>query len=98
MPYEKNYLRHGDRLATALGVLDEAWTRLRSSLHATGADVVRARQAAAMTAHARWMYATALARTETRGMAKRLDFPGLDPAQHHRITTGGLDQVWTAVA
>ena len=28
------------------------------------------------------------------GMAKRLDHPGLDPAQHHRITSGGLDQVW----
>jgi succinate dehydrogenase/fumarate reductase flavoprotein subunit len=49
-----------------------------------------------MTAHARWMFASALARQETRGMAKRLDFPEQDPAQHHRITTGGLDEVWTA--
>lgn len=47
-----------------------------------------------MTAHARWMYTAALARTETRGMAKRLDFPAQDPAQHHRITIGGLDEIW----
>jgi succinate dehydrogenase/fumarate reductase flavoprotein subunit len=56
--------------------------------------LVRNRQAAAMTAHARWMYHTALARTETRGMAKRLDFPDQDPAQHRRLTTGGLDSIW----
>ncbi|MFF4037086.1 hypothetical protein [Streptomyces sp. NPDC001816] len=48
-----------------------------------------------MAAHARWMYASALARTETRGMAKRLDFPAQDPGQHHHIVTGGLDRVWT---
>ncbi|MDX6313720.1 MAG: hypothetical protein QOF44_3184 [Streptomyces sp.] len=98
LPYDKNYLRHGDRLTDALRTLDDTWARLRAGLHATGGDLVRARQAAAMTAHARWMYASALARTETRGMARRLDFPQQDPAQHHRITTGGLDTVWTAVA
>ncbi|MEV4334782.1 FAD-binding protein [Streptomyces sp. NPDC049597] len=95
LPYEKNYLRRGDRLAAALEVLDSLWKESRASLHAGGGDTVRARQAAAMTAHARWMYASALARTETRGMAKRLDFPAQDPGQHHRIVTGGLDQVWT---
>ncbi|MFJ1733380.1 FAD-dependent oxidoreductase [Streptomyces sp. NPDC088254] len=95
LPYEKNYLRHGDRLAAALEVLDSLWKESRASLHAGGGDTVRARQAAAMTAHARWMYASALARTETRGMAKRLEFPAQDPGQHHRIVTGGLDQVWT---
>ncbi|MGP3635551.1 FAD-binding protein [Streptomyces sp. 24-1644] len=95
LPYEKNYLRQGDRLAAALEVLDSLWKESRASLHAGGADTVRTRQAAAMTAHARWMYASALARTETRGMAKRLDFPAQDPGQHHRIVTGGLDQVWT---
>lgn len=95
LPYEKNYLRHGDRLTTSLEVLDSVWEETRASLHADGGDTVRARQAAAMAAHARWMYASALARTETRGMAKRLDFPAQDPRQHHRIVTGGLDRVWT---
>ncbi|GAA1179917.1 FAD-binding protein [Kitasatospora gansuensis] len=95
LPYEKNYLRHGEVLTGALAVLDETWTRLRSGLHGTGRDAVVARQAAALTANARWMYRSALARTESRGMARRLDFPGQDAAQHHRIASGGLDEVWT---
>ncbi|MFI1159364.1 FAD-binding protein [Streptomyces sioyaensis] len=95
LPYEKNYLRHGHRLTASLKALDTTWDELRATLSAKGADVVRAREAAAMTAHARWMYTSALARTETRGMAKRLDFPGQDPGQRHRLITGGLDRVWT---
>ena len=71
------------------------WEESRATLDAGGGDAVRARQAAAMTAHARWMYTSALARTETRGMAERLDFPAQDPGQHHRVVTGGLDRVWT---
>ncbi|MFI8501923.1 FAD-dependent oxidoreductase [Streptomyces sp. NPDC085524] len=98
LPYDKNYLRRGDVLAASLSSLDTAWTQLRTTPHGEGADLVRARQAAAMTAHARWMYAAALARTESRGMARRLDHPGQDPAQHHRITVGGLDRVWTRAA
>ncbi|GAA2402448.1 FAD-binding protein [Streptomyces coeruleofuscus] len=95
LPYDKNYLRHGDRLTASLEVLDSVWAESRASLYAAGGDAVRARQAAAMVAHARWMYSAALVRTETRGMAKRLDFPAQDPRRHHRIVTGGLDQVWT---
>ncbi|WP_330299098.1 FAD-binding protein [Streptomyces sp. NBC_00503] len=95
LPYDKNYLRHGDVLAASLATLDGAWAQLRGSLRGEGAGLVKARQAAAMTAHARWMYASALARTESRGMARRLDHPQEDPAQHHRIVTGGLDRVWT---
>jgi succinate dehydrogenase/fumarate reductase flavoprotein subunit len=94
LPYDKNYLRHGDVLRTALKELDGAWDSVRSGLRAEGAAVVPARQAAAMVAHARWMYTSALVRSESRGMAKRLDHPELDPAQHHRITSGGLDEVW----
>ncbi|WP_457033856.1 FAD-binding protein [Kitasatospora sp. P5_F3] len=95
LPYDKNYLRHGAVLTGALGVLDDAWARLRNGLHGTGREAVLARQAAALTANARWMYRSALARTESRGMARRLDFPGQDAAQHHRIASGGLDEVWT---
>lgn len=94
LPYDKNYLRHGDRLKSSLDTLHSVWDELRTSLRATGAHAPRARQAAAMAAHARWMYTSALARSETRGMAKRLDFPDQDPAQHHRIISGGLDDVW----
>jgi succinate dehydrogenase/fumarate reductase flavoprotein subunit len=48
-----------------------------------------------MVAHARWMYTSALARTESRGMARREEFPQLDPAQYHRLAVGGLDRLWT---
>ena len=47
-----------------------------------------------MVATARWMYRTAIERTETRGMHKHMDFPGLDPAQQRRLISGGLDRVW----
>jgi len=55
--------------------------------------VLRGREAAAMVATARWAYRTAIARTETRGMHKHMDFPTLDPAQQRRLITSGLDQV-----
>ena len=97
MPYDKNYFRTGDGLTASLGVLDDAWARARSSLQGEGADAYRAREAAAMVATARWMYRSALARPETRGMHRREDHPTLDPAQQHRILTGGVDEVWTSV-
>jgi hypothetical protein len=31
-------------------------------------------------------------------MHKREDFPAGDAGQHHRLTTGGLDQVWVRPA
>jgi succinate dehydrogenase/fumarate reductase flavoprotein subunit len=95
-PYDKNYLRHEDRLTPALAALDDTWRELRSSLFASEGDAVNARSAAAMIAHARWMYTSALARTESRGMHKRQDYRELDPAQHHRLLVGGLDELWTA--
>ncbi|GIE85753.1 FAD-dependent oxidoreductase [Actinoplanes regularis] len=92
-PYLKNYLRRGDRLDQALATLDELWADTRAHLHGSP---VEARQAAAMVAHARWMYTAALARTESRGMHKRLDHPGTDPSRRHRLLVGGLDELWTA--
>lgn len=94
LPYEKNWFRTRERMITSLDILNDSWTRLRGSLTAPGPQARRTREAAAMTAFARWMYSAGLARTETRGMHKREDFPQLDPAQHHRLLTGGLDDVW----
>ena len=97
MPYDKNYFRTGPGLLASLDVLDDTWARARASLRGDGPGAYKAREAAAMVATARWMYRSALARTETRGMHRRDDFPTLDPAQQHRILTGGLDEVWTSV-
>lgn len=95
LPYDMNYLRHGDRLRPALQSLHHTWSAVREGLGASGEDLFRAREAAAMVAHARWMYHAALQRTETRGMHKRLDHPAQDPDQRYRLLTGGLDTIWS---
>jgi len=59
--------------------------------------VIRRREAAAMLAHSRWMYTAGVARSETRGMHKRVDRPQMDPSQHHRRLVGGLDSVWSGI-
>jgi succinate dehydrogenase/fumarate reductase flavoprotein subunit len=96
-PYELNYFRHACRLDGALARLDAAWLDVSKADAASEADVLRAREGAAMLATARWMYRSALARQESRGMHRRDDFPGEDDRQRHYITTGGLDEVWTSV-
>jgi succinate dehydrogenase/fumarate reductase flavoprotein subunit len=96
-PYDKNWFRTGSGLTASLDVLDSTWVEARAALLGQGKDAFKAREAAAMVATARWMYRSGLARTESRGMHKRDDFPALDPAQRHRIISGGLDQVWTDI-
>ncbi|MEC5387510.1 FAD-binding protein [Uliginosibacterium sp. H3] len=93
-PYQYNYFRHADTLTQSLGRLDTLWRQLRDTRAPDALSAIAAREAAAMTATARWMYRSALARTETRGMHKREDFPAIDAGQHHLITTGGLDDIW----
>lgn len=96
MPYGLNYRRHADRLHTSLGRLNTAWHGVRGAAPAALDDAVRTREAIAMLAVSRWMYESALVRTETRGMHKREDFPQKDETQRHHIISGGLDEVWTA--
>jgi succinate dehydrogenase/fumarate reductase flavoprotein subunit len=93
-PYPKNYFRTADRLSAAADRLDRLWHEIRAAGAAAEQDIVRAREAAAMLATSRWMYRSALARRETRGMHKREDYPRQDPAQRHYLTSGGLDEVW----
>lgn len=94
-PYDKNLFRTERGLAASLDKLDALWREVGQARPETAArEAVRAREAAAMVANARWMFSAARARTETRGMHKRKDHPSLDPAQQRRLITGGLDQVW----
>jgi succinate dehydrogenase/fumarate reductase flavoprotein subunit len=94
-PYECNWSRSGEFLESSLRRLDDLWLRLRHSAPApTPQDAVRAREAAAMLATSRWMYRSALQRTETRGMHRRKEYGLVDPLQHHRLVSGGLDEVW----
>ncbi|WP_437785171.1 FAD-binding protein [Sorangium sp. So ce1097] len=94
-PYDKNLFRTERGLATSLDRLDALWRDVREARPAAEVrDAVRAREGAAMVATARWMFNAARARTETRGMHRHKDHPGLDPAQQRRLITGGLDRVW----
>lgn len=95
LPHDTNFVRDADHLGPALQSLHDTWAALRAGLGGVGEDTFRAREAAAMVAHGRWMYHAALARNETRGMHKRTDHPAQDPAQRRRLLTGGLDDLWT---
>lgn len=97
LPLDKTFFRTEAKLAAALMRLDGAWCAARDYLHADSApaaEILRAREAAAMIATARWVVVSALARRETRGLNRRLDFPQQDSALTHRLRSGGLDQVW----
>ncbi|MNC49221.1 succinate dehydrogenase flavoprotein subunit [compost metagenome] len=93
-PYDINLFRTEQGLTSSLSRLDTLWTEQRSREIQRTPEGVKAREAEAMTATARWMYSSALARTETRGMHKREDYKETDHGQHHRLISGGLDQVW----
>ncbi|WP_437727485.1 FAD-binding protein [Sorangium sp. So ce861] len=83
-----------DRLATSVERLDGAWRDAEAHLHAAGAARVRAREAAALLATARFCYRSALARAESRGLHQRTDLPHTDPDQAHCLATGGLSSIW----
>lgn len=97
-PFEHTYHRHADRLNASLERLDGLWAGLRDADSADFGDAQRTREGVAMLATARWMYRSSLARTESRGMHRREDYPGRDEAQRHHVIAGGLDEVWTSTA
>jgi succinate dehydrogenase/fumarate reductase flavoprotein subunit len=106
-PYDKNYFRTEAALEASLANLDDLWNRVQAGLRGgdgypphgeeSATALFRAREAAAMVAHARWMYNAGRARTETRGMHKRSDHPEPDPAQQQRRLVGGLAEVWNGL-
>jgi succinate dehydrogenase/fumarate reductase flavoprotein subunit len=97
LPLDKTFFRTEPQLCASQTRLDDAWRAARSYLHAPSAapaEIVRAREAAAMIATARWQVASGITRRETRGLNRRLDFPDKDPALTCRLFTGGLDRIW----
>jgi succinate dehydrogenase/fumarate reductase flavoprotein subunit len=94
----KNGLRSGARMQASLDQLRQIWSEVRTGLGggrvatAEGArELVWHRETAAMAASARWAYLSASARTESRAMHVRDDFPETDPGQRHRILVRGVD-------
>lgn len=90
-----NLFRSGPALQNSLQLLEHDWSRLSGHAQGAGDTLLRSRETAALLATARWSAASALVRRESRGMHRRTDAPASDPAQAHRWTVGGLDQVWT---
>jgi succinate dehydrogenase/fumarate reductase flavoprotein subunit len=93
LPLDRNFFRTGAGLERSLARLDMLWSDARDGLAGSGAEAVRSREAAALVATSRWSLKAALARTESRGMHRRTDHPGLDPLQTHRYTVSGLDRI-----
>ncbi|MBD2445939.1 FAD-binding protein [Nostoc sp. FACHB-152] len=92
-PYNRNYFRTEQGLTESLSHLNSLWQIIRDT-QIEDHQLIRAREAAAMVATARWMYNSALERKETRGMHKHQDYPQQDANQQHYLISGGLDQVW----
>lgn len=94
-PYQRNWSRQSDELQQSLQNLDGLWQQLRAgAVVGDMTERLRLREAAAMLATSRWMYRSALQRTETRGMHRRRDHQHQDPEQRHRLIAGGLDEIW----
>jgi len=92
-PLDKNLFRTGAGLQASLTNLNNAWQAVQARTEPYAREVVRGREAAAMTATARFMYAAASARTETRGMHKRVDHPSQDTTQRRRLIVSDLTQL-----
>ncbi|MFI7276567.1 FAD-dependent oxidoreductase [Streptomyces sp. NPDC049879] len=94
LPLGLNWFRSAAGLRASLALLAERWAYASGELWARdGRTTLRAREASAMTAHARWSYTAALAREETRGVHRRTDHAASDPAFAHRLLVSGLDRI-----
>jgi succinate dehydrogenase/fumarate reductase flavoprotein subunit len=96
LPLEKNMFRTDAGLRTALAVLNGLWasgTPQTAKVIGGAREAQRSREAAALAATARWAYTSALARTESRGMHRRTDFPQIDPLQQHHQIVSGVDAI-----
>jgi succinate dehydrogenase/fumarate reductase flavoprotein subunit len=93
LPMDMNYFRSEPVIQASLERLHGLWPLMRGRAPEDIRGRVRAREAAALVAAARWIYASSLARRETRGMHTLAEYPELDPAQTHRILVSGLDEI-----
>jgi succinate dehydrogenase/fumarate reductase flavoprotein subunit len=97
LPLDRNFFRRESTLRASLERLDACWADLRAHARddgrGDGVVALKVREAAALTATSRWAYRAALARTESRGIHRRRDVPGSDPAFVCSIHATGLDDV-----
>jgi succinate dehydrogenase/fumarate reductase flavoprotein subunit len=98
LPLDRNFFRSGAGLTASLARLDEVWKASFArpaglSAGVTPTDTLKAREAAALLASARWSVTAALARAESRGMHRRTDHPAPDSAAPRRLVLTGIDSV-----
>ncbi|SEU25726.1 FAD-binding protein [Paenibacillus sp. NFR01] len=93
LPLRINYFRSEPVVAAALQRLDGLMPELGGRIPASVQGIVKAREAAAMLAAARWIYTAALARKESRGLQRLAEYPRLDPAQTHRLILSGIGRI-----
>jgi succinate dehydrogenase/fumarate reductase flavoprotein subunit len=96
--YDRNYFRTEQKLVQSLGLLAGLWEDVRAGLGGPGSDIVRAREAASITATARWSFTAALHRRESRGMHARMDFPAMNEAYESRQMLIGLETIHSSFA
>jgi succinate dehydrogenase/fumarate reductase flavoprotein subunit len=77
----------------SLSLLDGLWQTVTGALQGGDGAAIRAREAAAITATARWSFTAALYRRESRGMHARMDFPERNAAYEQRQTLSGLGRI-----
>ena len=93
LPLDRNYFRRAEIMESSLARLDASWAQLSGHLRGDGAEAMKTREAAALTASSRWAYRSALARAESRGMHRRRDRPDPDPAFACLFQASGLDRI-----
>ncbi|WP_324192391.1 FAD-binding protein [Nocardia transvalensis] len=94
LPLRRSYWRSAGSLRDSIAELDGMWPVTECDLGGDGPERLRAREAAALLAVARWTKYSALARTETRGMHRRTDHPGVGNDWQIRLLAGGVESVW----
>jgi succinate dehydrogenase/fumarate reductase flavoprotein subunit len=94
-PLERNFSRDEMTMRGSLSRLDSAWQAFETAGTSShkGESPHKARETAAMLASARWIYASALERRETRGIHRRRDHPAPDSAPPARLQVRGVARI-----
>ena len=89
LPIDRGFFRTGAVMEAGLTRLDALWSDRGDAPDASA--TLKAREAAALLATARWSLTASLRRPETRGIHRRTDHVSQDPSFEHRIVLTGVN-------